>query len=546
MNKRIFSLLLALMMIVSLMAGCGSSTSNQTGGTPAQTDTNANANTDTNTDADASQVGYTIEVLKLISEGDFGGPNPFRHSTRGPGSTKMRHVFDSLLECGTEGYIPWMAEDWSLSDDNMTYTFTLHDGITWHDGQPVTTDYIAFSIDYYGVHPNSGGNLFTADSSIVDSYEIVDGRTIKITVAKALSTNTENIGTLPIIPRHIWENIDDPYNYDGDDKYIGCGMYKFVSYDPGTGSYQFEAYENYYGHQAAAHYIDYVPVSDKILAFENGDVAMTDVSADLFDSYAARDDISMIAKNDEMGYRLMINMEKLPVFQDVAVRGALYQALNREKMVDAVFQGLGHVASAAYVPQTNPYYCDKVAEYNYDTAYAKSVLEPLNLSLRLVVGQDTPAEATLAEQVKMDLEAAGITISVESYDVGTRDSMTASGDYDLALTYHGGWNAEPISMLKAIYGVAPGSGSKWASYGYSNDKLNTMLATIPAIMDRDELAKAYDDVQLLIARDIPNLPLITQVSYAIYRHAEYDCWKAAFNSTQFANSRLSYTSDTDV
>lgn len=540
MKKRTLALLLALMMLASLLAGCGGGNDSNDG------ETSQNNAAQTDTDADSSQDGYTIEVLKLISEGDFGGPNPFRHSTRGPGSTKMRHVFDSLLEAGTEGFIPWMAEDWSLSEDNLTYTFTLHEGITWHDGQPVTTDDIAFSIDYYSVYPNSGGNLFTADSSIVDSYEVVDERTIKITVAKALSTNTENIGTLPIIPKHIWENVEDPYNYDGDDKYIGCGMYKFVSYDPGTGSYQFEAYEDYYGHKAAAHYIVYAPVSDKILAFENGDVAMTDVSADLFDFYAAREDISMIAKNDEMGYRLMINMEKRPVFQDVEVRGALYQALNREKMVDAVFQGLGHVASAAYVPQTNPYYCDQVAEYPYDAAYAKSVLEPLNLSLRLVVGQDTAAEATLAEQVKMDLEAAGITVAVESYDVGTRDSMTASGDYDLAITYHGGWNAEPVSMLRAIYGVAPGSGSKWASYGYSSDELNTMLAAIPGIMDQDELAKAYDDVQILIAQEIPNLPLITQVSYAIYRPAEYDCWKAAFNSTQFANSRLSYTSDTNV
>lgn len=540
MQKKTIALLLAIMMLVSLLAGCGSNNAEPEQDNTAQTDTNQNNTAPDETD------GYAIEVLRLHSEGDFGGPNPFRHSTRGPGSTKMRHVFDSLLEAGTEGYIPWMAKDWSISNNNLTYTFTLNEGITWHDGQPVTTEDIAFSIDYYGVHPNSGGNLFTADSSIIDSYEIVDELTIKITVAKALSTNTENIGTLPIIPKHIWENVDDPYNYDGDDKYIGCGMYKFVSYDPGTGSYQFEAYEDYYGHQAAAHYIDYAPVSDNILAFENGDIAITDVSADLFDGYEAREDISMIAKNDEMGYRLMVNMEKLPQFKDVNVRGALYQALNREKMVDAVFQGLGHVASAAYVPQTNPYYCEEVAQYDYDAEYAKSVLEPLNLSVRLVVGQDTPAEATLAEQVKMDLEAAGISVSVESYDVGSRDSMTASGDYDLAITYHGGWNAEPISMLSAIYGVAPGSGSKWASHGYNNDELNTMLAAIPSIMDQDELAQAYDKVQLLIANEIPNLPLITQVSYAIYRPADYDCWKAAFNSTQFSNSRLSYTSDTNV
>lgn len=557
--KRILALLLAVCMIAAMFAGCSAQKEETPAETPAAEEPAAEAPAENpaaetpaeepaaepESDSEADG-GYAIEVLSLESSGDFGGPNPFRHSTRGPGSTKMHHVFDSLLQAGTEDFIPWLAESWALSDDGLTYTFTLHQGATWHDGEPVTAEDVAFTIDYYAQYPNNGGNLFTADSSIIESYEIVDDYTIVIHAKEAQVTNTENIGTTPIIPKHIWESVDDPYNYDGDDKYIGCGMYKLISYDPATGSYQFEAYENYYGHQAAAHYIDYVPVSDSILAFENGDIVMCDVSADLYDSYAARDDIAMIAKNDEMGYRLMVNMEKLTDFQDAEVRGALYQALNRQAMVDSVFQGLGHIASAGYVPQTNPYYCKDVKTYDYDPDYAKSVLEPLGLSLRLVAGQDTPAEATLAELIKMNLESVGITVTVESYDVATRDSMATTGDYDLLLTYHGGWNSEPLSMLRAIYGAAPGSGSKWASFGYSNEELQSLLASLPYLLDLDERSAAYDDAQILISTEIPNLPLITQVSYAMYHPDVYDYWKAPFNSTQFANSRLSYTSDTDV
>ena len=539
--KKTISTLLALCMIFALCA-CGSdaqpSAAQPTATEAAAADAPAN-------DAAPAESEYVIEVLRLSNDGgDFGGPNPFRHSTRGPGSTKMRHVFDSLLQEGTENYVPWLAESWSISDDNLAYTFTLHKDAVWHDGEPVTADDVAFSIDYYAEYPNNGGNLFTADSSIIDHYEVTDDYTIVIYAAKALSTNTGNIGTLPIIPRHIWENIEDPYNYDGDDKYIGCGMYKLVSYDSATGSYQFEANENYYGHKPAAHYIDYAPVSDNILAFENGDSAMADVSADLYDAYAARDEISMIPKSDEMGYRLMLNMESVPALQDVAVRAAIYKALNREKMVDSVFQGLGHVASAGYVPQTNLFYCDGVAKYDYDADAAKAVLEPLGLKLRFVVGQDTPAEATLAELIKMDLEAAGVEVTVESFDVATRDSMSVAGDYDIMLMYHGGWNAEPVSMLNAIYAGAPGK-SKWVVYGYSNDELTGLIRSIPSIFDSAELKEAYNKAQIIISEDIPQLPLITQVSYAMYRPAEYDCWQACFNSTQFSNCRLSYTSDSE-
>ena len=544
MKKRL-SLLLALALCVSLLAGCGGTQAAAPAAAapaaPAQSETAPAAPAAEPAAAPESTDGYAIEVLNYRSEGDFGGPNPFRHSTRGPGSTKMAHVFDSLLQAGTKDWIPWLAEEWSLSDDGLKYSFKLHEDALWHDGQPVTADDVAFTIDYYGKYPNSNGNLGTADASIIDHYEVTGEHSIDIYVKQATITNTSNVGSFPIIPRHIWENVDDPYNYDGDDKYVGCGMYKFVSYDNATGAYQFEAFEDYYGYHAAAHYLNYFMVSDTILAFENGDIAITDVSADLFDMYAARDDIAMIPKNDEMGFRLMLNMDRVPAFRDVEVRAALYKALDRQAMVDSMFQGLGHIASAGYVPQTNKEYNDAVVKYDYDPDAAKAVLEPLGLNVRLVIGQDTPNEGTLGERLKLDLEAAGLTVNVESYDVATRDAMSADGDYDLLLTYHGGWNAEPVSMLKAIYGAPAGSGSKWAPHGYENPELTALINSIPTTIDPTELREKYDQAQLLISQEIPQLPLITQVSYAMYRPAEYACWKASFNSTQFSNSRLSYT-----
>ena len=99
-------------------------------------------------------------------------------------------------------------------------------------------------------------------------------------------------------------------------------------------------------------------------------------------------------------------------------------------------------------------------------------------------------------------------------------------------------------MLNAIYAGTPGK-SKWVVYGYSNDELTSLIRSIPSIFDSDELKDAYAQAQVIISEDIPQLPLITQVSYAMYRPAEYDCWQACFNSTQFANCRLSYTSDSE-
>ena len=556
--KKILALMAALTMSAGMaasFAGCsqtsgGGGSESKSEGSSAASSTESKADSSAASSAASSSTekadsGYKIEVLKLQSEGDFGGPNPFRSMSRGPGYIKMQHVFDSLLEEGDEDYCPWLAESWSLSDDKLEYTFTLHKDATWHDGKPVTTADVAFSIDYYAKHPNTAGNgnLGAEDDYIVDKYTIKDDYTIVVKMKKALTTNTSNIGGIPIIPKHVWEKVDDPYEYDGDDQYIGCGMYKFVSYDSAAGTYQFEAYDKYYGHKAGAHYIDYAMVSDPILAFDNGDLSITNVTADLYDKYNARDDIAMIPESDEMGSSLMMNMEKVKEFQDVKVRQALYHALDRQKMVDSVYQGLGHVASAAYVPQTNPYYCDNVETYDYDVEAAKEVLEPLNLNLRLVVGEDFPGAATLAEIIKMNLEAAGVKVEMESYDVSTRDEMVAKGDYDLVLNYHGGWNSKPDSFLKTQYGMPAGTQSKWVPKGWENKELQKKINALFTEFDNDKLKEKLDEIQIDISKEVPIIHLITQVSYGMYHPDEYDCWQANFGTSMYANCRQSYTSD---
>jgi peptide/nickel transport system substrate-binding protein len=502
----------------------------------------ANENTDLPSDTSA----YVIDTLALQGGSDWGAPNPFRHSTRGPGSTKMRMIYDSLLQEGTKGWIPWLAESYNMSADGLTYTFTIHKDALWHDGQPVTAADIAFTLDYFAQFPNANGNLFTADSSIVDSYNVTDDFTIEINVTKAQTTNTANIGTLPIIPKHVWENVDDPYTYDGDGVFTGCGMYTYISYDAAAGTYEFAAFPDYYGHRAAAARIVYVPVSDSVLAFENEEIALCDVPADLYETYKAKEGVAMLAKNDEMGYKLLFNLDSIPAFRDVNVRQAIYRALDRQAMVDAVFRGMGHIASAGYVPQTNMYYTDAVEKYDYDVANAKAVLEPLNLTLNVVAGTDTSDNSTqvLTEVLKMNLEAAGVTANIQIYDTLVRDEKAQSGEYDLCLTYHGGWNAEPVSLMITSYGQT--KPTKFTSFSYENPSILEAVNKLPFIMDAAALQQAYGDVQVAISQDLPLLPLITQVSNAMYRPAEYDCWKAPFNSTQFENSRLSYTSDTDV
>ena len=95
----------------------------------------------------AADTQYEVETIKMEGGTDWGTPNPFLHQSRGPGQAKMKLVYGSLMEKDEHGDIGWLAESWSM--DGNEYTFTLHEGLTFHDGEALTTEDVAFSIAYY-------------------------------------------------------------------------------------------------------------------------------------------------------------------------------------------------------------------------------------------------------------------------------------------------------------------------------------------------------------------------------------------------------------
>lgn len=532
MKKRIIAIIMTLILAMGLLAGCGNQGEETSSQPPEQKE-------------DGKGTGYKAETVSIQGGQDRGGPNPFTHSIQGDGWLRCDLIFDSLLQPGEKEYIPWLAESWTLADDNVTFTFTLHDDVLWHDGEKVTTEDVAFSIDYYRQFPDAKTTLGAVDKFLIDSYEIVDEKTISIIAAKPDYSNVGGIGGFRIIPKHIWENVKDPYTYTEQDAYIGCGMYKFGSYDGANGTYVFDAFEDYYGFQPGAKCVQYVPVSDSLLAFENGDIDITALPADLYDSYASKNDISICKMNDFIGYKLIINYDAMPVFNDYEVRAAFYKALDREAMVESIYRGQGHVASAGHVPQSTTVYEPSVTTYDFDPEYAKSVLEPLNISFTLAVGNDASGESiALADMIKMNLADVGVTVDVAMYDTLVKNEMCVKGEYDLALSCHGGWDMEPHFVCRSCsdtYSKSPIFGSLMSSHGYSNPELTAEIDGALATLDHDERIKAFKKVQIGISNDIQILPLITQISNYIYRADYYDGWQGSFKASNPMINRMSFT-----
>lgn len=178
--KQFLRLFLPLLTALSLLTACGG-TSPDTDNTP----------------------DYAVETLKLEGGTDWGAPNPFLSVSRGPGTAKMRLVFASLLEKDENGDVSWLAEQWSI--DGQDYAFTLFENAVFHDGVPLTTADVAFSLDYFKEHPPVSNPLGIGEDYLVDHYTIVDERTIIISVKEPNADTLANLGSFVILPKHVWE-----------------------------------------------------------------------------------------------------------------------------------------------------------------------------------------------------------------------------------------------------------------------------------------------------------------------------------------------------
>ena len=154
--------------------------------------------------------------------------------TSGWDTTAIDRIYDTLVRLDLEyNYIPWIAKSWnieSFENNTMVLTFYLNDNVTWHDGEPLTSEDVKFTIEYYRDYQVPTYEPYV---SAVYKVETPDDYTVKVYLNTTSVTALYNIGvTLYILPKHLWENVTDPLEYEPEHP-IGSGPFKFVEWVKG-------------------------------------------------------------------------------------------------------------------------------------------------------------------------------------------------------------------------------------------------------------------------------------------------------------------------
>lgn len=529
--KKWMALLLAVVML-AMLPGCSSST--------AKSDSE-----EKNSLANQKQV----EVLKLAG-GDWGYPTPYGIYPRGPGSRKMALIFDTLMMTDADGNPTGkLATEWQTSEDGLTYTFKIRPEVKWNDGQALTAEDVVFTYNYFKTIPPVNAVDFTK----VANMEALDAQTVKVTLTEADPKFLANMTSFYILPKHVWETVTDPTNYLDPKAVVGTGPYKLTEYSKEHGTYRFVINENYWGSEPKAKELQFIPVSEDILAFEQGDIDRISITPDVMERFESDDEYEIMQYVTSWAYRLYYNMNTQPEFANTTFRQAVAYAINRDQLVEKVERGSAVAGNPGVLhPTSNKQYNSAVEQYAYNTQKAGELLDGLGfkdsdgdkirenasgekLSFTLLADEGS---TRVAELIKQDLSLVGIEINVQTTDTKTRDARFAAGEFEMIINGSGG--GEDLAEVTNIKKSAKATSTTAMVIGYNNPQVDQLYKDLQKATDPAEQQRISGELQALVAQELPKLTLYYKNTINVHRPKVYDGWSP---DTYHNDSRANFVAE---
>jgi peptide/nickel transport system substrate-binding protein len=523
-------LLLVVAGVLALAAGCGG---DDDGGDAADTTAETTAGAEGGTLVFGTSADPVVLDGALVSDGE---------SLRA-----IDQMFEGLVTLspgGTE-VEPNLAESWEASDDGLAWTFTLREGVTFHDGEPFNAEAVCFNFDRWYNFPaalqNPSASYYwqtvfggfadpaegSPEGSLYESCEATDENTVVLNLTKASSSF---LGALALTnftfasPAALEEFGADEGTVDEDTGFRPTGTYG-TEHPTGTGPFKFESWtrgdrlvmvrnDDYWGDKAKIDRLIFRPIADnaaRLQALQAGEIQGYDLVEPQDIPTVEEDDNLQILDRPafNVGY-VGINQATEPLDQ-LEVRQAIAHALNRQEVVDNFYAGRGEVAHAFQPPDLFGY-ADDVTKYEHDPARAQELLEE--------AGVQTPVEVTFCyptdvsrpympdparnfEAFAADLNEAGFKITPKA-SPWSPDYLGAVDEGNCPL-YLLGWTgdyADPDNFVGTFFQ------SPQKAWGFENQEIFDALDAAEAETDEDERVGLYEEANRLIADFVPGVPYV--------------------------------------
>jgi len=457
------------------------------------------------------------EVVRLPFPQDDGSLTPYTFEL---GYQLMSLVYDSLLLRDSDGVPqPWLARSVTPDASGRQLTIRLVEGVTWHDGRPVTAEDVAFTFGYMAGRPHA---RFTPPLREVERVDVFDPVTLVVSLRRAVpGFNDQPLADMPILPAHLWRDL--PAEKPAPDGLaVGSGPYRLADYQPGQG-WRFEANAAYFRGAPAVATVE-VPVirdlDETLRAFEQRRVDVVSVSLPVGAVERVSQLGTRVARGPSyLGTVLMFNLRK-PPFDRPEARRAVAAALDPVQLSRAV--GNAVPASSGYLHPASPWAVTDVAPTG--VAAAPGALPP---TIAVMAPDNDPIKLEAGREVVQALVRAGS--QAELVTVSRNELERAVGEDGSPPSFEAAiWSAPPLAsydpeFLARIFGPDPRDARTNLS-GYASPAFDEAAERIAATPDRAGRQAAVADALRLLATDAPVVPLLFADGAFAYRPAVYDGW----------------------
>lgn len=399
MKKKLLALFLALVMVGAVLPGCGDGSKDPGG------------------QGNNGKTGEPVkggEITVGIAQDLDDSLDP--HQTVAAGTREVLfNIFEGLVKPNSDGeMIPAVAEKYTLSEDGTTYTFTLREGVKFHNGQTVTAEDVVYSINRCAAVPEGQEKPLVAAFSAVKSVEALDEKTVAVTIAQR---DLEFISymTAAIIPAD-YENQDTAP--------VGTGPFKFVSRTPQQ-DFVMERFEDYWGAPAWLDKVTYKICENADALVMNLNGGSIDLCAHLTSAQASQlnQNFQVLEGTMNLVQAIYLNNQAKP-FDNQMVRQALCYAIDRQGIMDMVADGHGTAVGSSIYPAFTKYFLPELVDkYPHDVAKAKELLAqagyPDGFDMTISVPNNYQPHMDTAEVVAEQLREAGINVTIQPVEWST-------------------------------------------------------------------------------------------------------------------------------
>ena len=432
-------------------------------------------------------------------------------------------VFEGLVWIDPDGAPqPSLAAGWTISEDGLTYTFDLQDGVTWHDGEAFTSADVVFTFEEVlsKLHPRMSSTM----ERLGAGFAAPDEDTFVVTLERPFAPFLRQLWVFdaPILPEHVYAGTDIATN-PANQAPIGTGPFVFDRWDRGAALFL---------ERNASYWVEGQPYLDEVIfqvvpqptnrtaGLETGEIDF------VVDFYLPKAEVPRLVANSDLQemrgrtipamYFLMTNTAG-ELFDDVRARQALAFAVDRERLVAQAMNGFARTAAGAF-GDGFPWLVNEDVHYDtlypFDTERAQALFAEAGIAegteVRLTYDSNRAQMVASAQIVRENLRAAGLEVVLEPLERSVLiDKVFAARDFDLTLQsfYSAG---DPAIGYHRIYLTNETDRRFTNASGFSDPEVDAMLGEAATATDLDRRGAIYKELQVKLNEELPSVMLFEE------------------------------------